>query len=143
MGGDNCGRLAVALGDGWREHWGSRPLPAGHSAIGTASRGEVVGALLVREGVYVQGSGGALRALDQRKIAAAVAAAGGPQAPARGGARAGAGRPAADGARAMSRRNVMLDDDTVDWLRELGGGELSAGIRKAAAVLRAARQTAE
>lgn len=54
----------------------------------------------------------------------------------RGGARAGSGPKPADGRRGMTRRNVMLDDETVAWLRELGDGELSLGIRRAAAALR-------
>jgi hypothetical protein len=54
----------------------------------------------------------------------------------RGGARTGAGRPAADEQQGLRRRNVMLDDETADWLRALGDGELSLGIRRAAAALR-------
>lgn len=50
----------------------------------------------------------------------------------RGGAREGAGRPAADGASGMSRVNVTLDSGTIAKLRELGGGNLSVGIRVAA-----------
>lgn len=54
----------------------------------------------------------------------------------RGGARPGSGPKPADGKRGMTRRNVMLDDETVAQLRELGDGELSLGIRRAAAALR-------
>ena len=48
-----------------------------------------------------------------------------------GGSRKGAGKPALYG-KAMKRYNVMLDDETVKVLKELGGGNLSEGIRKAA-----------
>lgn len=50
----------------------------------------------------------------------------------RGGARAGAGRKAADGAAGMTRVNVMLDAHSITKLRELGGGNLSVGVRVAA-----------
>ena len=43
----------------------------------------------------------------------------------------GAGKPALYG-KAMKRYNVMLDDEAVKVLKELGGGNLSEGIRKAA-----------
>lgn len=45
------------------------------------------------------------------------------------------GRPPLYGA-AMRARNVRLDDQTVAILRELGDGELSEGIRRAAEKLR-------
>ena len=48
-----------------------------------------------------------------------------------GGKRQGAGKPALYGV-AMKRYNVMLDPETVKVLKELGGGNLSEGIRKAA-----------
>ena len=50
--------------------------------------------------------------------------------PQRGGRREGAGRP-----RVGSRRQVVLDDDTVAVLTELGDGNLSAGIREAAQII--------
>lgn len=46
------------------------------------------------------------------------------------------GRPPADGAQDLARHLVMLDPKTVTRLRALGDGNLSAGIRKAAARLR-------
>ncbi len=52
----------------------------------------------------------------------------------RGGAGRGQGRKPADGKRG-SRRNVVLDDASADTLRELGDGDLSLGIRMAAARL--------
>lgn len=56
--------------------------------------------------------------------------------PRRGGARAGAGRKAqaTDGGPLQSR-NVTLDAASIATLTALGGGELSAGIRRAAALM--------
>lgn len=51
----------------------------------------------------------------------------------RGGARTGAGRPAAGAAGATRRVNVTLDDQTLDILRGVGGGNVSEGIRILAA----------
>lgn len=51
----------------------------------------------------------------------------------RGGARAGGGVKAADGAQNLIRKNVTLDQASIDALRVLGGGDLSLGIRRAAA----------
>ena len=48
-----------------------------------------------------------------------------------GGARKGAGKPALYG-KAMIRKNVMLNPETIEILKALGGGNLSEGIRKAA-----------
>ena len=48
-----------------------------------------------------------------------------------GGKRKGAGKPALYG-KAMVRKNVMLDPETIEILKALGGGNLSEGIRKAA-----------
>lgn len=48
-----------------------------------------------------------------------------------GGKRKGAGKPALYG-KAMVRKNVMLDPETIEVLKALGGGNLSEGIRKAA-----------
>ena len=48
-----------------------------------------------------------------------------------GGARRGAGKPALYG-KPMIRKNVMLDPETIEILKALGGGNLSKGIRKSA-----------
>lgn len=53
--------------------------------------------------------------------------------PTHGGARKGAGRKAKDGAAGLTRFSVTLDRTSADKLRLLGGGNLSAGIRLAAA----------
>lgn len=59
--------------------------------------------------------------------------------PARGGARQGAGRKPITGAR-MARHLVILDDASVQTLRELADGNLSAGIREAARRVRAVKK---
>ena len=51
-----------------------------------------------------------------------------------GGKRKGAGKPALFGV-AMERKSVMLDKATIKKLTELGGGNLSEGIRKAASLI--------
>jgi len=48
-----------------------------------------------------------------------------------GGKRKGAGKPALYG-EAMTRKNVILDKETIAILKRLGNGKLSAGIRLAA-----------
>lgn len=129
---DKRGRHAVQLGGAWRIYWGPGPLPAGAEALGTVTRGNGEdGALLRTRAGYVQGNAGTLRMLDQRKVQAAIDAA----TPRSGGAQPGSGRPTADGVRGMRRVNVMLDDASAEKLRALGDGELSLGIRRAAATL--------
>lgn len=51
--------------------------------------------------------------------------------PKRGGRRANAGRPSLDGIEGLKRRNVVLDDSTVEKAQLLGAGNLSAGLRVA------------
>lgn len=130
---NNRGRLAVDLGGAWRIWWGNAPLPSGAQALGTITRdvGDTGALILLPSGQYRQGNAGAVRSLDQRKVAAAVEAA----AHARGGARVGAGRATADGAHGVIRKNVTLDQSSIDKLRTLGDGDLSLGIRRAAAYL--------
>lgn len=130
---NNRGRLAVDLGGAWRIYWGSGPLPAGAQALGTIRRdiGDTGALLRMPAGNYAQGNAGALRTLDGRKVAAAIEAA----EPRRGGARQGGGVKPADGAQGVLRKNVTLDQASIDALRKLGGGDLSLGIRLAAAKL--------
>lgn len=45
-----------------------------------------------------------------------------------GGKREGAGKPALYG-EPMERKNVMLDQKTIEFYTKIGGGNLSAGIR--------------
>lgn len=49
----------------------------------------------------------------------------------RGGARKGSGPKTLDGVRGMERKNVTLDAETIELAREIGSGDLSAGLRKA------------
>lgn len=51
----------------------------------------------------------------------------------RGGAGRGQGVKAADGATGLKRRNISIDDASADVLRAFGDGDLSLGIRRAAA----------
>lgn len=44
----------------------------------------------------------------------------------------GAGRPVGDGVEDTVRRQVMLDQDTLTILKQIGGGQLSLGAREAA-----------
>jgi hypothetical protein len=132
MAHSNRSRIAVDLGGAWRIHWGPAPLPTGAEALGTVTRGVGdTGALLRLPAGYAQGNAGVLRALDQRKVEAAIAAAGQRV----GGARPGSGPKTADGVRGMVRKNVMLDERTIEIMRALGDGQLSLGIRRAAARL--------
>jgi hypothetical protein len=58
---------------------------------------------------------------------------------ARGGARPGAGRPTPDNVRNTRAHQVTLDAASEATLRALGEGNLSAGIRRAAALARECR----
>ncbi len=129
---DSRGRLTVDLGGAWRLYWGNGPIPAGAQALGTVTRGiGDTGALLCTGvGIYTQGNAGVLRSIEQRKVAAAIERA----EPAHGGARAGSGRPTIAEA-PMQRKNVTLDATSITALRALGAGDLSLGIRRAAAKL--------
>lgn len=126
----NRARLSVDLGGKWRLY--TSTIPAGSRALGTIKRGVETGALVLIEasGQYVQVNAGAIRSLDQRKVAAAVEAA---RSGSRGGPGRGQGLKADDGAANLTRKQVMLDADTVTALTALGDGNLSLGIRRAAA----------
>lgn len=132
MSHENRSRLSVDPGGKWRLY--SPVIPASARALGTVRRsiGDV-GALIQFEatGIYAQANAGVVRTLDQSKITAALAEARGTH----GGAGRGQGRPAADGATNLSRKNVSLDGATIERLRALGDGDLSLGIRRAAAAL--------
>lgn len=128
---NNRGRLTVALGGVWRLY--SNTIPAGSRALGTITRdiGDT-GALVQIEatGLYVQVNAGAVRTLPQSKVAAAVEAA---RSGSQGGPGRGQGAKAADGATGLKRRNISIDDASADILRAFGDGDLSLGIRRAAA----------
>ena len=127
---NNRGRLSVNLGGGWKIY--SNTIPAGSRAFGAVTRNDCdTGALVLIEatGIYVQVNAGAIRRLDQRKVSAAVEDA---RAGSHGGAGRGQGVRAKDGATALVRKQVSLDDATIATLSVLGDGELSLGIRRAA-----------
>jgi hypothetical protein len=132
---NNRGRLTVALGGAWRLY--SNTIPAGSRALGTINRdiGDT-GALVQIEatGIYVQVNAGAVRTLPQAKIAAAVETA---RAGAHGGPGRGQGIKAVDGATGLKRRNISIDDASANTLRQFGDGDLSLGIRRAAAHIKA------
>lgn len=127
---NNRGRLTVALGGAWRLY--SNTIPAGSRALGTITRdiGDT-GALVQIEstGLYVQVNAGSVRTLPQSKVAAALAEVRTGQ----GGPGRGQGVKAADGATGLKRRNISIDDASADILRKFGDGDLSLGIRRAAA----------
>jgi len=126
----------VTLGGNWQIY--TSTLPAGARAIGVVHRnGSAAGALAEIEstGAYVQVNGCVMRTLPQDKARAAVEAA---RAGRRGGPGMGQGRRAVDGATALQRRQVSLDQASIDTLADLGDGELSLGIRLAAGMVRAA-----
>lgn len=122
-------RITVDTSGSWRLYWGNNPLPAGTAALGTVTVGHETGALLVTPAGYAVGNARALRQLDPRKTRAAILTAGGepPALP--------TGPKPADGASGVIRKNVTLDQPSIDKLRTLGDGDLSLGIRRAAAKL--------
>lgn len=74
MGGPNRGRYAVQLGDAWRLYQVA-PMQ-GWEMLGVIERDGECGALARSPaGLYVMLNAGAARALDQRKVAAALAVA--------------------------------------------------------------------
>lgn len=90
------------------------PIP-GYTALGTVTQGFETGALYRndRTGTYVMANAGAIRSLDQRKVRSALGI--------------GPGRPEKmlDG----KPRNVYMSDRDAEYLREIGNGNLSEGIR--------------
>ena len=56
----------------------------------------------------------------------------------RGGPREGAGRKTVDGVSGVIRKQVTLDLPSINFLRTIGEGDLSLGIRRAASKLRGA-----
>lgn len=131
------GRLTVTLGGNWRI-W-SNTIPPGSRALGTVSRDgsfSDTGCLVQinATGLYAQINAGVLRTLPQAKVAAAIEAA---RAGSQGGPGRGQGAKAADGATGLKRVNVSLDEASIEALRQFGDGELSLGIRRAAAHIKA------
>ena len=127
---NNRGRLTVDLGGKWRLY--TNTIPASSRAIGTITRdvGDV-GALVLIDatGLYVQVNAGCLRTLQQAKVVAVLAEVRTGQ----GGAGRCQGIKAADGVTNLKRTNITIDPASADTLRAFGDGDLSLGIRRAAA----------
>lgn len=124
------GRLTVDLGGNWR--WYANIIPAGSQCLGTVTTasGETGALIFTASGVYARLNAGALVSLPQAKVQSAVDAA---RAGTHGGPGRGQGVKAADGATGLKRRNISIDDASADTLRQFGDGDLSLGIRRAAA----------
>ena len=135
MNHDNRGRLSIALGDGWRMY--ANTIPNGSKALGTVTRdGFDTGALIVTPaGIYCQFNAGASKSLPQSKVIAALAEARATH----GGPGRGQGVKAADGATGLMRKNISIDQASIDTLRALGNGDLSLGIRLAASHLKSSK----
>ena len=130
MAHNNRGRLTVELGGKWRLY--TSTIPTNSRAIGTITRDECdTGALVLIEypGLYVQINAGSLRSLEQRKVVSALAEVRTGQ----GGPGRGQGTKAADGATGLKRTNITIDVESAETLRAFGDGDLSLGIRRAAA----------
>lgn len=115
---DHRGRLTVDPDGDWRLY--TNTLPPGCTPLGTVTRGGGDTGALVRvdrTGLYVQVNAGVVRNLDGRKVAAALGTSGRPTALPGG-----------------KRVNVYLDADSLARAAELGGGNVSAGIRIALAL---------
>lgn len=128
--------IAIDLSGNWRLY--TNTIPHGARALGTVARdGYDTGALVLIEatGLYVQVNAGAVRSLDQRKVVDALAT----ERTGQGGPGRGQGRKAADGVGSVERKNVTLDADSIETLRSFGDGDLSLGIRRAAAHLKSSK----
>lgn len=128
--------IAIDLSGNWRLY--TNTIPHGARALGTVARdGYDTGALVLIEatGLYVQVNAGAVRSLDQRKVGDALAT----ERTGQGGPGRGQGRKAADGVGSVERKNVTLDADSIETLRSFGNGDLSLGIRRAAAHLKSSK----
>ena len=128
------GRLTVDLGGNWR--WYTNTIPAGSQCLGTVTtaRGETGALLFTASGIYARLNAGALVSLPQAKVQSVVDEA---RAGTHGGPGRGQGAKAADGATGLKRRNISIDDASADILRQFGDGDLSLGIRRAAAHIKA------
>lgn len=115
MSHENRARITVQLGATSLLN-GVVNLP-GWDQVGLVTADEETGALVVnkRTGVYAMTHGTSIRCLDQRKVKAAL------------GIRNNAGRPTA--LEDAKRVNVYLDAASLERAAELGGGNVSEGIR--------------
>jgi hypothetical protein len=130
MAHNQRGRLTVDLGGNWRLY--ANIIPAGSKCLGTVTtqHGETGALIFTASGIYARLNAGALVTLPQAKAQAVVDAA---RAGSHGGPGRGQGITAADGATGLKRRNITIDDASADTLRQYGNGDLSLGIRRAAA----------
>lgn len=133
MNHDNRGRLTVYLGGNWRLY--ANNLPVTGKALGIVTNDGMTGALVYieRTGVYVRLNAGASVELPQAKVQAAIDAA---RAWSHGGPGRGQGLKAVDGATGLERKNISIDPASAETLRAFGDGDLSLGIRRAAAHLK-------
>lgn len=121
---DNRSPLTVDTAGAWQLY--ATAIPEAADVIGTVTRGKSqIGALIrFREtGQYAQLNAGAICTLDGRKVAAALGE---------------SGRPAVlEGGRKVT---LYIDAPSLDAAREIGAGNVSAGIRKALELAKAAQQ---
>lgn len=112
---DNRSRVTVELGA--ESPLYADPKLAGWEYVGLATAGQDKGALVrnAHTGIYAMAKGGSIRPLDQRKIRAAI-------------------DPAAKKLDGGKRVNVYLDEASMARASELGGGNVSEGIRRALAL---------
>jgi len=113
MSHDNRSRIAIEQ-PGKPMLYQATDLP-GWETVGTVTRGEGdIGALVrnLATGNYAQANAGSIRTLDQRKVRAAI-------------------DPAAKKLDGGKRVNVYLDEASLTRAAELGGGNVSEGIRRA------------
>jgi len=112
---ENRGRLTVNTDGNWRLY--TNTLPINSTPLGTVTRDEADTGALVRieaTGAYVQVNASVIRALDGRKVAAALGT---------------AGRPAEmSGGKKV---NTYLDAESLAIATRLGEGNISKGIRMA------------
>lgn len=126
----NRARLSVDLRADWREIISD--MPARHRALGTVTRAGEVGVLVIDEAcdtLMMLRADGSLHVLPSTKAQAALDAA---RAGQHGGPGRGQGRRPEHGTEPLTRCLVSLDAGSIEALRNLGDGNLSRGIRRAA-----------
>lgn len=108
-------KLTVDAAGNWRLY--TNTVPAGSVVLGTVTRDGIDTGALVRferTGAYAQVNAGAVRSLDGRSVRAALG---------------DGGRPAT--MTGGKRINVYLDDASLAAASNIGGGNVSEGIRTA------------
>jgi hypothetical protein len=119
MTNSNPYRLTADIHGEWRLY--TNTIPAGSTPIGTVTRGDDdsdTGALVLIEATdtYVQVNSGEIRRLDQQQIIEALRASESEIQPSE---------------IVLKRVNIMLDAESLQIATQLGGGNISAGIRMA------------